>query len=34
MLNTFQTAIFYKPADFVANDPIDPNDYPEETVIN
>ena len=20
--------------DFVANDPIDPNDYPEETVIN
>lgn len=34
MLNTFQTAIFYRPADFEVSGPIDLNDYPEETVIN
>lgn len=34
MLNTYQTAIFYRPADFEVSGPIDPNDYPEETVIN
>lgn len=34
MLNTFQTAIFYRPADFEVSGLIDPNDYPEEMVIN
>lgn len=34
MLNTTQTAVFYKTSDFVVNGPIDPNDYPEETVIS
>lgn len=34
MLNTTQTAIFYKDSDFVASEPIDPNDYDEETVIS
>lgn len=34
MLNTSQTAIFYRPADFEVSGPIDPNDYSEETVIN
>lgn len=34
MLNMPQTAIFYKTSDFVVNGPIDPNNYPEETVIN
>lgn len=33
MLNTAQTAIFYNSSDFVVNGPIDPNNYPEETVI-
>lgn len=33
MLNMGQTAIFYKTSEFVVNGPIDPNDYPEETVI-
>ncbi|WP_251576102.1 hypothetical protein [Limosilactobacillus agrestimuris] len=33
MLNTTQTAILYKSSDFVVNGPIDPNNYPEETVI-
>lgn len=33
MLNTFQTAIFYGPADFEVSGPIDPNNYKEETVI-
>ena len=34
MLNTSQTAIFYRPADFEVSGPIDPNDYLEEAVIN
>ena len=34
MLNESQTAFFYKIDDFAVNGPIDPNDYPEETVIN
>ena len=34
MLNVTQTAVFYKASDFVANGPIDPNNYPEETVIS
>mgnify|MGYP005764367087 FL=1 len=34
MLNEGQTAIFYKTSDFTVNGPIDPNNYPEETVIN
>ncbi|WP_289760510.1 hypothetical protein [Lactobacillus taiwanensis] len=34
MLNTAQTAVFYNDSDFVVNGPIDPNNYPEETVIN
>lgn len=33
ILNTAQTAIFYNFSDFVVNGPIDPNNYPEETVI-
>lgn len=33
MLNEGQTAIFYKDSDFVVNGPVDPNNYPEETVI-
>lgn len=33
MLNEYQTAIFYKDSDFVVNGPVDPNNYPEETVI-
>ncbi|MCD7133481.1 hypothetical protein [Limosilactobacillus balticus] len=33
ILNTAQTAIFYNSSDFVVNGPIDPNNYPEETVI-
>ena len=33
MLNVPQTAVFYKASDFVANGPIDPNNYREETVI-
>ncbi|MCC4346987.1 hypothetical protein LMB39_11315 [Limosilactobacillus reuteri] len=33
MLNVTQTAVFYKASDFVANGPIDPNNYPEGTVI-
>lgn len=33
MLNVFQTAIFYRPTDFEVSDPIDPNNYREETVI-
>ena len=34
MLNTSQTAIFYRPDDFEVSGPIDPNDYLEEAVIN
>lgn len=34
MLNTTQTAIFYKGSDFVVSGPIDPNDYDEEAVIS
>ena len=34
MLNTSQSAIFYRPADFEVSGPIDPNDYLEEAVIN
>ena len=34
MLNTTQTAIFYRPADFEVSGPIDPNDYLEEAVIS
>ena len=33
MLNVTQTAVFYRPTDFEVSDPIDPNNYPEETVI-
>ena len=33
MLNVTQTAVLYKASDFVVNGPIDPNNYPEETVI-
>ena len=33
MLNVTQTAVLYKASDFVANGPIDPSNYPEETVI-
>lgn len=29
MLNTTQTAIFYKDSDFAVSGPIDPNDYDE-----
>lgn len=34
MLNESQTAILYKSSDLVVSGPIDPSDYPEETVIN
>lgn len=34
MLNTTQTAIFYKDSDFAVSGPIDPNDYDEEAVIS
>lgn len=33
MLNTTQTAIFYKDSDFAVSGPIDPDNYFEETVI-
>ncbi|MCC4467544.1 hypothetical protein [Limosilactobacillus reuteri] len=33
MLNTTQTAVFYRPTDFEVSDPIDPNNYREEMVI-
>ena len=33
MLNTTQTAIFYKDGDFAVSGPIDPDNYFEETVI-
>ena len=33
MLNETQTAIFYKPSEFVVSGPIDPDNYFEETVI-
>lgn len=33
MLNTTQTAVFYRPTDFEVSDPIDPDNYFEETVI-
>lgn len=34
MLNTTQTAILYRLADFEVSDPIDPKDYPEGMVIS
>lgn len=34
MLNTSQTAILYRLADFEVSDPIDPKDYPEGMVIS
>ena len=34
MINESQTAIFYEPSDLLTSGPIDPNNYPEETVIN
>lgn len=33
MLNTTQTAIFYKDSDLAVNGPIEPENYAEETVI-
>lgn len=34
MLNMSQTAVLYKTSDFAVSDPIDPDNYFEETVIN